>query len=169
MGWRCVVCAGFYPWSVCLQSMFNLAWMHQHGIGMASDAHLAKRFYDMAAETSQDAIWPVSFVCELVFQRLPKCWMCPSLTCCKRQQMRMCTLTCPYSYTHTRLACARYVTIAQVMICRSHLLAVMAVQQWIGEALSLQFICWVRRGAKIAPRHAICEGYICSHTANEFA
>ena len=39
--------------------MFNLAWMHQHGIGMVRDAHLAKRFYDMAAETSQDAIWPV--------------------------------------------------------------------------------------------------------------
>ena len=28
--------------------------------GMVRDAHLAKRFYDMAAETSQDALWPVS-------------------------------------------------------------------------------------------------------------
>jgi hypothetical protein len=39
--------------------MFNLAWMHQYGVGMVRDAHLAKRFYDMAAETDKDALWPV--------------------------------------------------------------------------------------------------------------
>ena len=33
--------------------------MHEHGIGIARDLHLAKRFYDMAAETAQDAVWPV--------------------------------------------------------------------------------------------------------------
>ena len=33
--------------------MFDLGYMHEHGIGIARDLHLAKRFYDMAAETSQ--------------------------------------------------------------------------------------------------------------------
>lgn len=42
------------------QAMFNLAYMHEHGIGLPQDLHLAKRFYDMAAETSQDAVWPVA-------------------------------------------------------------------------------------------------------------
>jgi len=41
------------------QAMFNLAYMHEHGIGLPKDLHLAKRFYDMAVETSQDALWPV--------------------------------------------------------------------------------------------------------------
>uniref|UniRef100_A0A7S4UA39 Uncharacterized protein n=1 Tax=Guillardia theta TaxID=55529 RepID=A0A7S4UA39_GUITH len=41
------------------QAMFNLAFMHEHGIGLPKDLHLAKRFYDMAVETSQDALWPV--------------------------------------------------------------------------------------------------------------
>ena len=35
--------------------MFNLGYMHELGHGMRQDIHLAKRFYDMAAETSADA------------------------------------------------------------------------------------------------------------------
>ena len=35
--------------------MFNLGYMHELGLGMKRDIHLAKRFYDMAAETSVDA------------------------------------------------------------------------------------------------------------------
>ena len=40
--------------------MFNLAYMHELGHGMKQDMHLAKRFYDMAAETSTDAKVPVA-------------------------------------------------------------------------------------------------------------
>lgn len=42
------------------QAMFNLAYMHELGHGMKQDIHLAKRFYDMAAETSTDAKVPVA-------------------------------------------------------------------------------------------------------------
>jgi len=42
------------------QAMFNLGYMHELGLGMKRDFHLAKRFYDMAAETSVDAKVPVA-------------------------------------------------------------------------------------------------------------
>ena len=42
------------------QAMFNLAWMYAHGEGVARDFHLAKRHYDMAAETSTEAAVPVA-------------------------------------------------------------------------------------------------------------
>ncbi|XP_028409740.1 protein sel-1 homolog 1-like isoform X2 [Dendronephthya gigantea] len=42
------------------QAMFNLGYMHERGLGMKQDVHLAKRFYDMAAEASPDAQAPVT-------------------------------------------------------------------------------------------------------------
>lgn len=42
------------------QAMFNLAFMHENGLGLRKDIHLAKRFYDMASETSAEAFVPVS-------------------------------------------------------------------------------------------------------------
>lgn len=42
------------------QAMFNLAYMHERGLGMTKDWHLAKRCYDMAAETNADAKVPVA-------------------------------------------------------------------------------------------------------------
>jgi len=42
------------------QAMFNLGYMHELGHGMPQDIHLAKRFYDMAADTSTDAKVPVA-------------------------------------------------------------------------------------------------------------
>lgn len=39
--------------------MFNLGWMHEYGVGIPQDLHLAKRYYDMSMETSADAVWPV--------------------------------------------------------------------------------------------------------------
>lgn len=39
--------------------MFNLGYMHEKGLGIKQDIYLAKRFYDMAAETSPDAQVPV--------------------------------------------------------------------------------------------------------------
>uniref|UniRef100_A0A2K6E8X0 SEL1L2 adaptor subunit of SYVN1 ubiquitin ligase n=1 Tax=Macaca nemestrina TaxID=9545 RepID=A0A2K6E8X0_MACNE len=43
------------------QAMFNLAYMYEHGLGIAKDIHLARRLYDMAAQTSPDAYIPVFF------------------------------------------------------------------------------------------------------------
>ena len=40
--------------------MFNLAYMHENGLGLRKDIHLAKRFYDMASETSGEAHVPVA-------------------------------------------------------------------------------------------------------------
>ncbi|XP_024591214.1 protein sel-1 homolog 2 [Neophocaena asiaeorientalis asiaeorientalis] len=41
------------------QAMFNLAYMYEHGLGIAKDVLLARRLYDMAAQTSPDAHIPV--------------------------------------------------------------------------------------------------------------
>nr|AFA43701.1 SEL1L [Danio rerio] len=41
------------------QAMFNLCYMHEKGLGIKQDIHLAKRFYDMATEASPDAQVPV--------------------------------------------------------------------------------------------------------------
>jgi SEL1 protein len=42
------------------QAMFNLGYMHEQGLGMKKDIHLAKRSYDLAAETNADAKIPVA-------------------------------------------------------------------------------------------------------------
>ena len=42
------------------QAMFNLGYMHEQGLGMKKDIHLAKRCYDLAAETNADAKVPVA-------------------------------------------------------------------------------------------------------------
>uniref|UniRef100_A0A8C2Q3T9 SEL1L adaptor subunit of ERAD E3 ubiquitin ligase n=1 Tax=Cyprinus carpio TaxID=7962 RepID=A0A8C2Q3T9_CYPCA len=50
------------------QAMFNLGYMHEKGLGIKQDIHLAKRFYDMAAEASPDAQVPVFLaLCKLGF------------------------------------------------------------------------------------------------------
>ena len=41
-------------------AMFNLGYMHENGIGVEQDYHLAKRFYDLALATNSDAYFPVS-------------------------------------------------------------------------------------------------------------
>ncbi|KAF2207321.1 hypothetical protein CERZMDRAFT_62945 [Cercospora zeae-maydis SCOH1-5] len=41
------------------QAMWNLGWMHENGIGIEQDFHLAKRFYDQALETNHEAYLPV--------------------------------------------------------------------------------------------------------------
>uniref|UniRef100_A0A8D0CLA9 SEL1L adaptor subunit of SYVN1 ubiquitin ligase n=1 Tax=Scleropages formosus TaxID=113540 RepID=A0A8D0CLA9_SCLFO len=40
------------------QALFNLGYMYEKGLGVKQDVHLAKRFYDMAAESSPDAQVP---------------------------------------------------------------------------------------------------------------
>lgn len=41
------------------QALWNLGWMHENGIGVEQDFHLAKRFYDQALATSKEAYLPV--------------------------------------------------------------------------------------------------------------
>lgn len=40
-------------------AMWNLGWMYENGIGVPRDFHLAKRHYDLALETNQEAYIPV--------------------------------------------------------------------------------------------------------------
>jgi len=42
------------------QAMWNLGWMHENGIGMDQDFHLAKRYYDQSGETNREAYAPVA-------------------------------------------------------------------------------------------------------------
>lgn len=42
------------------QALFNLGYMHEKGQGLQRDYHLAKRYYDLAAESSPDAHVPVA-------------------------------------------------------------------------------------------------------------
>lgn len=42
------------------QAMFNLGYMHEHGLGLPLDLHLAKRYYDQALEVDPAAKLPVS-------------------------------------------------------------------------------------------------------------
>ncbi|KAF6206549.1 hypothetical protein GE061_017783 [Apolygus lucorum] len=41
------------------QALFNIGYMHERGLGMPRDLSLAKRFYDLAATVSPDALAPV--------------------------------------------------------------------------------------------------------------
>ncbi|CAA7398196.1 unnamed protein product [Spirodela intermedia] len=43
------------------QAMFNLGYMYEHGLGLPFDPHLAKRYYDQAAEVDPAAKLPVAF------------------------------------------------------------------------------------------------------------
>ncbi|XP_049878129.1 protein sel-1 homolog 1 isoform X2 [Pectinophora gossypiella] len=42
------------------QATFNLGYMHERGLGLARDVHLAKRCYDLAADTAPDARLPAA-------------------------------------------------------------------------------------------------------------
>lgn len=42
------------------QALYNLGWMHENGIGLTQDYHLAKRYYDLALETNEEAYLPVT-------------------------------------------------------------------------------------------------------------
>jgi len=54
------------------QAMWNLGWMHENGIGIEQDFHLAKRFYDQALETNKEAYLPVNMA--LLKLRLRSAW-----------------------------------------------------------------------------------------------
>lgn len=49
------------------QAMFNMGYMYQLGYGVPQDFHLAKRYYDMAAETTSKAFLPASLALATLF------------------------------------------------------------------------------------------------------
>jgi len=54
------------------QALFNLGWMHENGVGLEQDFHLAKRYYDQALETNEEAYLPVTL--SLFKLRLRSAW-----------------------------------------------------------------------------------------------
>lgn len=54
------------------QALFNLGWMHENGVGLKQDYHLAKRYYDQALEVNVEAYLPVTL--SLAKLRLRSAW-----------------------------------------------------------------------------------------------
>lgn len=63
---------GASDYSQSAQALFNLGWMHENGIGLNQDFHLAKRFYDLALEVNEEAYLPVTL--GLLKLRLRSAW-----------------------------------------------------------------------------------------------
>ncbi|KAF3357394.1 Ornithine aminotransferase [Verticillium dahliae VDG1] len=63
---------GASDYSQSAQALWNLGWMHEHGIGLTQDYHLAKRFYDQALEVNEEAYLPVKLT--LLRLRLKSAW-----------------------------------------------------------------------------------------------
>lgn len=63
---------GASDYSQSAQALFNLGWMHENGIGLNQDFHLAKRYYDHALEVNEEAYLPVTL--SLLKLRLRSAW-----------------------------------------------------------------------------------------------
>lgn len=54
------------------QAYWNLGWMHENGVAVAQDFHMAKRYYDLALEINSEAYLPVKL--SLIKLRLRSYW-----------------------------------------------------------------------------------------------
>ena len=54
------------------QAMWNLGWMHENGVAVEQDFHMAKRYYDLALATNQEAYFPVKL--SLIKLRIRHLW-----------------------------------------------------------------------------------------------
>lgn len=54
------------------QALFNLGWMHENGVGLIQDFHLAKRYYDHALMVNKEALLPVTL--SLLKLRVRSAW-----------------------------------------------------------------------------------------------
>jgi SEL1 protein len=54
------------------QAYWNLGWMHENGVAVEQDFHMAKRYYDLALDTNQEAYLPVKL--SLVKLRIRHFW-----------------------------------------------------------------------------------------------
>jgi SEL1 protein len=58
---KAVMCyAGAAEYQQSAQALYNLGWMHENGVGLNQDFHLAKRYYDSALATNEEAYLPVT-------------------------------------------------------------------------------------------------------------
>lgn len=67
---QCYTGASDYAQSA--QALFNLGWLHENGIGLDQDFHLAKRYYDNALEVNEEAYLPVTL--SLLKLRMRSAW-----------------------------------------------------------------------------------------------
>ncbi|KAJ0386007.1 hypothetical protein COL922a_005270 [Colletotrichum nupharicola] len=63
---------GASDYSQSAQALWNLGWMHENGIGLTQDFHLAKRYYDQALEVNEEAYLPVTL--SLLKLRIRSAW-----------------------------------------------------------------------------------------------
>ncbi|KAG6008009.1 hypothetical protein E4U21_005243 [Claviceps maximensis] len=63
---------GASEYSQSAQALFNLGWMHENGIGLEQDFHMAKRYYDQALEVNEEAYLPVTL--SLLKLRIRSAW-----------------------------------------------------------------------------------------------
>ncbi|KAL9620448.1 MAG: hypothetical protein Q9160_005033 [Pyrenula sp. 1 TL-2023] len=54
------------------QALWNLGWMHENGVSVNQDFHMAKRFYDLALEINSDSYLPVKL--SLIKLRIRSHW-----------------------------------------------------------------------------------------------
>ncbi|EAW07364.1 ubiquitin ligase complex subunit HRD3 [Aspergillus clavatus NRRL 1] len=54
------------------QAYWNLGWMHENGVAVEQDFHMAKRYYDLALETNTEAYLPVKL--SLIKLRMRSFW-----------------------------------------------------------------------------------------------
>lgn len=54
------------------QALYNLGWMHENGVGLDQDFHLAKRYYDIALVANEEAYLPVTL--SLLKLRIRSAW-----------------------------------------------------------------------------------------------
>lgn len=54
------------------QAFWNLGWMHENGVTVEQDFHMAKRYYDLALATNQEAYFPVKL--SLIKLRIRHLW-----------------------------------------------------------------------------------------------
>lgn len=54
------------------QAYWNLGWMHENGVAVEQDFHMAKRYYDLALETNAEAYLPVKI--SLIKLRMRSYW-----------------------------------------------------------------------------------------------
>ena len=67
---QCYVSASDHAQSA--QALFNLGWMHENGVGLTQDFHLAKRYYDHALMVNKEAYLPVTL--SLLKLRIRSAW-----------------------------------------------------------------------------------------------
>jgi SEL1 protein len=63
---------GASDYSQSAQALYNLGWMHENGIGLTQDFHLAKRYYDHALAVNKEAYLPVTL--SLMKLRMRSAW-----------------------------------------------------------------------------------------------